>query len=232
MMNLLQPSGYCTCRQGQKLACVLLAHFIYVFRMLLSINSKHPPVQYSPIVFLMEEHCILCEEHNVSIFAHRNQQLQCTVSLHLPHPLMSTVLSSATKDAFCMKWIFVCNVHLCWSSWRYNKLTVSFFAASHKTESSRSELCNVRNVKWNAFPKDVLAQRGKSVWPNSRPPVYPQMQWSGKQYNLTNLDIKNCGNLTVVMKVMSTVQGSEALTVTNCSLVPQPWSQISMQLHE
>jgi len=106
MMNLLQPSGYCTCRQGQKLACVLLAHFIYVFHMLLSINSKYPPVQYSPTVFLMEEHCILCEEH-VSIIVHRNQQLQCTVSLHPPHPLMATLFSSATKDAFCMKCLFV-----------------------------------------------------------------------------------------------------------------------------
>ena len=38
--------------------------------------------------------------------------------------------------------------------------------------------------------------------------------------------------LTVVMKVMSTVQGSEALTVTSCSLVPHPRSQISMQPHE
>jgi len=67
MMNLLQPSGYCTCRQGQKLACVLFAYFIYVFRMLLSINSKYPPIQYSLIVFPMDEHSILCEGHNLSI---------------------------------------------------------------------------------------------------------------------------------------------------------------------
>jgi len=70
MMNFLQPSGYCTCRQGQKLACVLLAYFIYVFRTLLSINSKYPSIQYSLVVFLMDKHCILCEEHNVSITPH------------------------------------------------------------------------------------------------------------------------------------------------------------------
>ena len=110
--NLLQPSGYCTCHRGQKLACVFLVYFISVFRMLLSINSKYSPIQYSLIVFLMEEHCILCEEHKFSIIAHRHQQLQCTVILHPPHPLMVTVLNSATKDAFCRKWIFVCNVHL------------------------------------------------------------------------------------------------------------------------
>jgi len=43
MMNPLQPSGYCTCRQGQKLASVFPTYFIFVFRTLLSINSKYTP---------------------------------------------------------------------------------------------------------------------------------------------------------------------------------------------
>jgi len=77
MTNLLQPSGYCTCRQGQNLP-VFLTHFIRVFRTLLSINSRYTTIQYSLIVFLMEENCILGEE-NVSIIARRNQKLQCTV---------------------------------------------------------------------------------------------------------------------------------------------------------
>jgi len=43
MMNLLQPSRYCTCRRGQKRNFVFLAYIICVFRMLLSINSKYTP---------------------------------------------------------------------------------------------------------------------------------------------------------------------------------------------
>ena len=39
-----------------KLAFVFLAYFICVFRTLLSINSKYSAIQYSLIVFLMEEH--------------------------------------------------------------------------------------------------------------------------------------------------------------------------------
>jgi len=55
MMNFLQPSGYCMCRQGQKLAFVFLAYFICVFHTVLSMNSKYTPTQYPLIVFLMEE---------------------------------------------------------------------------------------------------------------------------------------------------------------------------------
>ena len=55
-MNPLQPSGYCACRQGQKLASVFPTYFIFVFRTLLSMNRKYTPVPYSLIVFRMEEH--------------------------------------------------------------------------------------------------------------------------------------------------------------------------------
>ena len=72
MMNPLQPSGYCTCRQGQKLALVFPTYFIGVFRTLLSINTKYTPMQHSLIVFLMEEHCILGEENNASVIARTN----------------------------------------------------------------------------------------------------------------------------------------------------------------
>ena len=43
LMNSLQPSGYCTCRQGQKHAFVFPTYFICVFRTFLSINSKYTP---------------------------------------------------------------------------------------------------------------------------------------------------------------------------------------------
>jgi len=77
MMNLLQPSGYCMSRQGQNLP-LFSSHISFVFRTLISINSKYTTIQYSLIVFLLEEHCILGEE-NISIIARRNQKLQCTV---------------------------------------------------------------------------------------------------------------------------------------------------------
>jgi hypothetical protein len=71
MKNPLQSGGYCTCRQGQKIASVFSTYLICVFRTLLSINSKYTPIQHSLIVFLMEEHCILGQK-NVSIIARTN----------------------------------------------------------------------------------------------------------------------------------------------------------------
>jgi len=98
-------------------------------------------------------------------FSYRSQKPAASVHIKLASATSLDGYSAHfnDKDAFCVKSISECKVRLCWSSRRYNKLTLSFFAASHKTESSRSELRNVRNVKRNVFPKDVLLQRCKSV---------------------------------------------------------------------
>jgi hypothetical protein len=61
---------------------------------------------------------------------------------------MATVLSSTTKDAFCVKSLCVAYIYAGLQGITI-RLSVSFFAASHKTKSSRSELCNVRSVERN-----------------------------------------------------------------------------------
>jgi hypothetical protein len=113
MMNLLQPSGYCACRQGAK-TCPSFARKFHLCIPYASYNQQQiSPIQYSLTVLLIKEHCILCEEYNVSFIAHRNQQLHCTESLRLLHLswLQCSVRRQKTRSVLnksvCVTYIYV-----------------------------------------------------------------------------------------------------------------------------